>query len=185
MSLDKPAPTGRFVTFPTDEIIVTKTDTRGRITYANALFVEVSGYAPQDLLGAAHSIVRHPAMPRCVFKLLWETVQAGEEFFGYVLNMNRQGDGYWVLAHVTPSYDAAGACVGYHSNRRSPHADGVEAATRLYRDLLAEEKGHSNPTAGLAAGMALLERTMAQRGQDYGQFAFSLSKQTSLDNLHP
>lgn len=182
MNQDKPAPTGRFVEFGRDEIIVSKTDLKGRITYANSVFMRVAGYDESRLHGVAHSIVRHPAMPRCVYKLLWDTVQAGDEFFGYVLNLTSKGDGYWVFAHVTPSYDASGHCVGYHSNRRQPHPDAVEKATRLYAELLAEEKKHAGRDAGMAASTALLTRRLSERGQDYSQFVFSLSASTNLES---
>jgi hypothetical protein len=64
--------------------------------------------------------VRHPRMPRCVFKLLWETIQSGQDIFAYVCNLARNGDHYWVYAHVTPTFDEKGSIIGYHSNRRAP-----------------------------------------------------------------
>jgi len=182
MNASKAAPTGRFVEFGRDEIIVSKTDLKGRITYANGVFMKVAGYVEAELVGQPHSLVRHPQMPRCVFKLLWETVQAGREFFGYVLNLCKSGDGYWVFAHVTPSYDASGSIVGFHSNRRLPHADGVQAATRLYAELLAEEQRHSDRAAGLAASTALIQRKLGAAGLDYDQFVFTLSKHTRLES---
>src|SRR5580704_8741733 len=92
-------PTGRERTFPEDEIIASKTDVKGVITYANRTFMEVSLYSEEELLGQPHSIVRHPDMPRCVFKLLWDTIQKGDEIFAYVKNMCKNGDFYWVFAH--------------------------------------------------------------------------------------
>jgi PAS domain S-box-containing protein len=177
----KPTPTGRLIDFGQDEIIVSKTDLRGRITYANSVFMDVSGYREDELFGVPHSIVRHPSMPRCVYKLLWQTIQGGEEFFGYVLNLARNGDGYWVFAHVTPTFDESGTITGYHSNRRLPHRDAVEAATRLYAELLAEEQRSGSREAGLDAGAALLKRKLATAGLDYSQFVFSLSKHTNLE----
>jgi len=94
--------------FDADEVIVSKTDLKGRITYANRVFQRVAGYGEAELMGAPHSIVRHPAMPRCVFKLLWDTLEAKQEIFAYVINRARNGDHYWVFAHVTPSFDAGG-----------------------------------------------------------------------------
>ena len=99
------APTGRERMFGEDEIIVSKTDLKGRITYANSVFLRVAGYAEEDVLGQPHSMIRHPGMPRAVFKLLWETIAGGREIFAYVKNMARDGDHYWVFAHVTPSFD--------------------------------------------------------------------------------
>jgi len=103
MPARKIEPTGVESHFGDDEIIVSKTDPRGVITYANEIFIRVSGYSEEELLGAPHSILRHPAMPRCVFKLLWDTIQGGREIFAYVVNLAKTGNHYWVLAHVTPS----------------------------------------------------------------------------------
>ncbi len=74
-------PTGRERTFHEDEIIVSKTDLKGVITYANQVFVRVAGYSEQELLGQPHNLIRHPDMPKCVFKLLWDTISQGNEIF--------------------------------------------------------------------------------------------------------
>jgi PAS domain S-box-containing protein len=74
---------------PSDKFIVSKTDTRGIITYANPVFIEISGYEEDELIGANHNIVRHPDMPRTIFKLLWDTIQKGDEIFAYVKNGER------------------------------------------------------------------------------------------------
>lgn len=77
----KITPTGRAVSFDENEFIVSKTDMRGRITYCNDVFVRVSGYSEAELLNAPHSLIRHPDMPRCVFKFLWDRISAGHEVF--------------------------------------------------------------------------------------------------------
>jgi PAS domain S-box-containing protein len=182
MARPKIVPTGREVTFGEDEIIVSKTDLQGRITYANDVFQRVSSYTEEELIGAPHNLIRHPAMPRCVFKLLWDTIQGGEEIFAYVLNLAKTGDEYWVFAHVTPSYDGAGTHVGYHSNRRVPHPDALQKVAPLYARLLAEEKKHSPPNVGLDAATALLGRLLAENRLDYSQFVFSLSAETCLES---
>lgn len=101
----KITPTRSEVRLADDEFIVSKTDPKGRITYANRTFMKISGFAEPELLGIQHNVVRHPDMPRAVFKLLWETLERGEEFFGYVKNLCRDGSFYWVLANITPDYD--------------------------------------------------------------------------------
>lgn len=179
--MKKPTPTGREISFGENEIIVSKTDLRGVITYANDVFIRVSGYSEEELLGKPHNIIRHPAMPRCVFRLLWETIESGKEIFAYVLNMAKNGDGYWVFAHVTPSYDLNGKKVGYHSNRRVPYPDGLEKIRPIYAALLEEEKKHSSPEKGIQASTALLHETLKKAGMTYSQFVFSLSKHTSLE----
>ena len=117
-------PTGNERTFGRDEVIVSKTDAKGVITYANRTFMKVAGFEEDELLGAPHSIIRHPDMPRCVFKLLWDTLAAGREIFAYVVNMAKNGDHYWVFAHVTPSIGLSGDLLGYHSNPSRPGPDG-------------------------------------------------------------
>ncbi len=95
-------PTNREVFFGENEIIVSKTDTTGRITYANDVFLAISGYTETETLAQPHSFIRHPDMPRCVYRLLWEAIQSKNEIFAYVKNMTKTGDHYWALAHVTP-----------------------------------------------------------------------------------
>lgn len=172
---------GRERTFATDEIIVSKTDRRGIITYVNDVFLRVSGYSERELLGSAHNIIRHPAMPRGVFKLLWETIENQREIFAYVLNRAKNGDGYWVFAHVTPSYDLELRHVGYHSNRRCPHSDAIARVKPLYASLLEIERRASSPRAAAEAGYAELQRLLTEQGCDYDEFVFGLSAHTRLE----
>lgn len=167
-------PSGRERSFGDDEIIVSKTDLQGKITYANDVFIRVSGYEEHELLGAPHSIIRHPDMPRAVFKLLWDTLAAGREVFAYVNNMARDGDNYWVLAHVTPSFDRNGTIVGYHSNRRVPEPSKLEKVKPLYAALLDAERRHADRRDGLVASVALLEATLASAGIAYDEWVWTL-----------
>ena len=168
-------PTGVERTFGRDEIIVTKTDLQGRITYANDVFLRVSAYPEAEMLGQPHSMIRHPDMPRAVFKLLWDTLKDGRELFAYVVNLAGDGAHYWVLAHVTPSVDATGAVVGYHSNRRVPSARALDRVRPLYRQVLQEEQRHSRPADAVAAGTEVLAATLAAAGQTYEDFLWSLA----------
>jgi PAS domain S-box-containing protein len=160
--------------FDKSDIIVSKTDLTGRITYCNRVFMQISGYSEEELLGQPHSILRHPDMPRCVFKLLWDRIASGQEIFAYVVNRTKNGDHYWVLAHVTPTRDVSGAITGYHSSRRVPDSDKLEKIKPLYRALLAEEQRHADRKAGLEASTALLHSTLERRNMSYDQFIFSL-----------
>ncbi len=180
MSRPSVHPSGREVLFDPAEIIVSKTDLRGAIQYANDVFLRVSGYTEAELIGQQHNIIRHPDMPRCVFKLLWDTLGAGQEIFAYVLNMAKNGDHYWVFAHVTPSYNQRGERVGYHSNRRVPHADALAKVKGLYAQWLAAERRHPNPQEGMRAGEELIRRQLQNAGLDYSEFVFSLSEHTRL-----
>ncbi|MCU0316755.1 MAG: PAS domain-containing protein [Fimbriimonadaceae bacterium] len=156
-----------------EEVIVSKTDTKGLITYANDVFCRIAGYSATELLGVPHSIVRHPDMPRCVFKFMWDRIAAGHEIFAYVKNMARSGDYYWVLAHVTPTFSSQGEIIGYHSNRRCPARAGISAVEPLYRQLCAVEEA-SDPRTGLDQSLALLVATLNATGLDYDEFIFQL-----------
>lgn len=166
-------PTGIERTFDPDELIVSKTDPSGRITYANELFVRISGFSRHELLGAPHSLVRHPDMPRGVFKLLWDTLQKGQEVFAYVKNMAKNGDHYWVFAHVTPTFDRSGHIVGYHSNRRTAERNALDAIAPLYAAMLQEEAGRGRAVAARAS-LDLLERELSARATTYGELIFAL-----------
>ena len=160
--------------FDVDEVIVSKTDLKGRITYANRVFQRVAGYTEAELMGAPHSIVRHPDMPRCVFKLLWDTLGAGNEIFAYVVNKARNGDHYWVFAHVTPSYDVSGQLIGYHSSRRVPDRAAIEKVSPLYRALLDIENKHADRKQGMEASFATVVNLLTEKGIGYDEFVFSL-----------
>jgi PAS domain S-box-containing protein len=167
-------PTDVERTFREDEVIVSKTDTKGIITYANRTFLEVALYTEQEVLGQPHSLIRHPDMPRCVFKLLWDTLVTGNEIFAYVKNMAKNGSYYWVFAHVTPTFDASRNIVGYHSNRRKPDRHQIQAADNLYRKLKREESRHSDWKKGMAAGTALMLQVVASKKVEYDEFVLSI-----------
>lgn len=174
-------PSGREVSFGENELIVSKTDLKGHITYANDVFQRVSGYSEAELMGQPHNLIRHPGMPCCVFNLLWDTLADGREIFAYVLNQARNGDEYWVFAHVTPSFDKSGRCVGYHSNRRVPYPDALPKVKALYATLLAEERRHTNIHESMAASTKIVLDLLSKSGLTYAEFVFSLSEHTQLE----
>jgi len=168
------SPSGRETFFPASELIVSKTDLKGRITYANGLFCKIAGYRESQLIGQPHSIIRHPDMPRSVFKLLWDTIETRAEIFAFVKNMASNGDHYWVFAHVTPSFDAGGEMTGYHSNRRVPDRKMLETAIiPLYAQVLNAERGHANGKESLAAGYGTLTDFVASQKVTYEELVFS------------
>ena len=174
MSKPTITPTGRESSFGEHELIVTKTDLKGRITYANDVFLRVSHLTLKGALGQPHSIIRHPEMPRAIFKLLWETIEAKREIFAYVVNLATNGDHYWVFAHVTPSLDGQGNITGYHSNRRKPRPEQVARIGSLYRTLLEAERQPANRKDGLVRSTELLHNMLRERGVAYDEFIFSV-----------
>lgn len=172
MELEHPRPTGVERRFGEEEIIVSKTDPKGRITYANDVFLRVSGYRANEVIGKPHSFVRHPDMPRSVFHLLWSTIQSGEEIFAYVVNLAKNGDHYWVFAHVTPTFDERGQIAGFHSNRRSPDRPSVEKIRSIYSELCEEERRFQDRREGIAAATRKLQAMLEAQHLSYGEFAF-------------
>jgi len=154
-----------------NDFIVSKTDLKGRITYANKIFIEFSGYSQDELLNTQHNVIRHPDMPRAVFNLLWKTLESGQEFNGYVKNMSKDGGFYWVFANVTPSYDNNNKLIGYYSVRRKPSAQAVSVVEPIYNEMLAAEKNAGAKNAIDAATQLLLDKL---QGVDYDQFALSI-----------
>lgn len=162
-------PTDQEKTFSSDEIIVSKTNLKGVITYGNELFIKMSGYEERELLGAPHNIIRHPDMPRAVFKLLWDTLQTKSEIFAYVKNLSKDGSYYWVLANVTCSFDLNSNVIGYHSVRRKPEKSAVLAVSELYKEMLNAEK-----RGGMEASGQLLASVLKEKKKSYEEFVLSL-----------
>ena len=168
-------PTNTEVFFPEDDLIVSKTDLKGRLTYVNQTFCHIAHYNEAELLGQPHSVIRHPDMPRAVFKLLWDTILDRREVFAYVKNLARSGAYYWVFAHVTPSYSNDGRIIGFHSNRRVPERRILDdVIIPLYADVLREEAKHRNGKEALAAGFQHLVDFVRARKMTYEELIFAL-----------
>jgi len=142
--------TQREYAFPAGETLVSVTDLKGRITYCNDSFVQVSGFPRDELLGYAHNIVRHPDMPEEAFRDMWDTIQAGRPWTGMVKNRRKDGDHYWVQANATPMKDGE-RVTGYLSVRTQPSRQAIENAERVYA-LMGEEARQGRPTTALHRG---------------------------------
>ncbi len=166
-------PTSRERVMREGDFIVSKTDPKGIITYGNPIFIEFSGYTEQELIGVQHNIIRHPDMPRAAFKLLWDTISGGNEFFAYVKNMSKDGGFYWVFTHVTPDVDSAGKIVGYTSVRRCPKRDAIAKIEPVYRQMLdAERAVGARDAIGVSTGILL--NLLKTTGLSYEALVFSL-----------
>ena len=122
------------VPFPDGKLIVSRTDLTGVITHCNQSFVEMSGYEYDELIGRPHHILRHPDMPATAFQDLWDTIQQGKQWNGYVKNLRKDGRFYWVYATVIPNI-REGKIAGYTSVRRKPSRTKVLECTQLYAQL--------------------------------------------------
>jgi len=164
--------TDKEVVLGQDSLIVSKTDLKGRITYINHDFVEISGFNETELIGEPHNLVRHPDMPPEAFEDLWRDLKAGRPWTGMVKNRCKNGDYYWVLATATPTRDASGNVDGYMSVRRKPSAEQVQAADQAYRLFRENRQGNLRIQhgavvkggAGLFAGLSLKARMAAGFG---------------------
>lgn len=154
-----------------NDFIVSKTNTKGIITYCNQIFIEMSGYTKEELIGANHNLIRHPDMPAVAFKLAWDLITSGKEFFGFVKNLKKDGGYYWVFAYITADYDKNGKIIGYSSFRRKPSNAAIEAITPVYKLLVeAEKKG------GMKASGELLGSFLAQHKTTYNDLVMNLQK---------
>jgi PAS domain S-box-containing protein len=169
----RPAPTQREVWLEENELIVSKTDSRGRITYANRIFMRLTDYREDELLGRAHSIVRHPDMPRGLFKLVWDTIGSGDECFAYMKNLCRNGDHYWVFVNITADLDATGNAIGYYSVRRRPRKEALDRIIPIYSEMLAIE-ARSAGSGAPEASLKYLQELIKSRGETYETFVLGL-----------
>jgi len=119
--------------------IISKTDLKGIITYVNVPFCKLAGYEKDELVGKPHSIVRHPDMPKSVFKEMWETIEKNQKWRGFVKNLRKDGRYYWVEAFIEPIMDENGNKVGYISARKPISEEDKQRYERLYKELREKE----------------------------------------------
>ena len=150
-------------------LIVSKTDLKGRITYINKDFLDISGFTEAELIGEPHNIVRHPDMPPEAFEDMWRTLKEGRPWTGMVKNRCKNGDYYWVLANATPIWES-GQITGYMSVRRQPSRNAIEETEHVYRQFrdkkaggLAIQYGRVVRTGGLNFGQALAKLSVSTR----------------------
>ncbi len=139
--------------------IVSKTDSRGNITYVNRDFLEISGFTEPELIGINHNIVRHPDMPAAAFQDLWDTVNAGKPWNGIVKNRCKNGDFYWVEANVAPIREG-NQIVGYMSVRSKPTRAQIEAASTLYRQI---NEGHASKPGKILQSLKMIKNLSIQK----------------------
>ncbi len=116
------------------DVLVSRTDMKGHILYANEAFCDIAGFSFEELKGKAHNTVRHPDMPPAAFQDLWDTLKAEKPWTGFVKNRCKNGDYYWIVANVSPEYDNNGRVSSYLSVRTAPTQEQIDFAEKLYRD---------------------------------------------------
>ena len=130
---------GRETVLDKNAFLVSETDAKGIIKFANEDFCKIAGYSLEELVGKPHNIVRHTEMPKKAFKSLWDTIQRGEIWTGYVKNATKDGGYYWVFATVYPFENFDGS-KGYLSCRRKPTSQEIEKIQRVYDQWNKEER---------------------------------------------
>ncbi|MCI6989423.1 MAG: PAS domain-containing protein [Campylobacter sp.] len=164
----RPTPVNEEIELDPKEYIFSSTDLRGVINWGNRYFVQISGYNFNELIGKPHNILRHPDMPRVAFKLMWETIQKGDEFVAVVKNMAKSGKYYWVVARIVPIRDEkTNEITGYTAYRRAACKKIQEAVTPLYAELLRIEKEHHN---NMFESEQYLKDLLAKEGVTYDEF---------------
>lgn len=161
-------PKNNEVGFSSDTLLVSKTDLKGVITYCNRAFFSIVGLCEKELIGKPHNLIRHPDMPRIIFKALWDYLQSGKEINAYVKNLTADGSYYWVFANVTPSY-LNDKVIGYHSARRKPKKESLDIIIPLYKQLLAAEK-----QGGMQESEKMLNNLLKEKGVEYDEFILSI-----------
>lgn len=161
----RPIPTDVEHEITSVDMIVSKADAEGNITYTNPIFMKISGYSQGELLDKPHAILRHPDMPKVIFKYLWENIKEGKEVYAFVKNLSKDGSYYWVLAQVRMAKNPDGSFRNYVSTRRQMTSKAREIILPLYAKLLEIEKSD-----GVEASEKALMDFLAENGQSAETF---------------
>ena len=176
--MTRPQPIDEEIKLDKKKIIVSKTDPKGYITYANDVFCEVSGYSQEELIGTNHNIVRHPDMPKIAFKLMWDRIKQGANFKAAVKNLAKDGRYYWVITDFEPLYDAhKGTIVEYTAYRMPASKKTIEAIEPIYKQLCEVEMLTNN---NLEASYKKLQDILNEANTTYDDFVEKLQNQSGM-----
>lgn len=165
----KPTPKDVEITLSPKKTIVSRTDKKGIIRFVNDYFKEVAGYNGKELMGKAHNIIRHPDMPKVIFKLLWEELDQGHDMRAIIKNLAKDGRYYWVITNFHTLYDDEGNILGYYARRKAVPQHVKEEVIKLYDTLLSIEKND-----GMEASEAYLKNWLKEHNTNYQDYVESL-----------
>jgi len=166
LTVERPTPIDKEVNWNKSQVVISETDVYGRITNVNDVFCNVCGYSPEEMIGQPHSIIRHPDMPKLVFKLLWDNLKVGNNFIGVIKNLAKSGEYYWVITDFEMRRDATGNITHYIARRKSvPKAVIENYVAPLYETLLKLEK-----VGGMELSSRFFKNYLAKQGKDYIDF---------------
>jgi len=161
-----PTPIDHEIKLNSKRYIVSKTDPKGIIEYGNDYFVEVSGYTESELIGQPHSIIRHPDMPKVVFKMMWDRINQGKNIMAIVKNLAKDGSYYWVVTEFEPKFDPiTGDIVSHTAFRKAAPEDAVKAIEPIYAKLVEIEK-----EGGMEASEKYLRGLLDEQHKTYDEF---------------
>ncbi len=166
-----PHPTGKEIKLGSKDMLVSKTDAKGNITYGNSKFVEIAGYKESELIGSPHNILRHPDMPKAAFYLMWQSIQNGKNIMAVVKNLSKNGDHYWVTTDFEIQKNKEGKIRNYIAFRHTASKNVVKVIEPLYAKMLEIEEEH-----GMDASIDYLEAFLEEKKMSYNQFIEDLAK---------
>ena len=137
--MKRPTPIDEEVLFD-GRSLISETDTKGIITFVNRKFTEMTLYTKEEAVGQPHSILRHPDMPKVAFKEMWDVIQAGKTWEGYVKNLRKDGRYYWVVVSIIPKVDEKGTIIGYIASRKMPDSNYLQNVIAQYKAMISEEQ---------------------------------------------
>jgi len=157
------------IQFSSKKFIVSKTDKEGKILFVNQNFCEISGYSQNELLGAPHSVLRHPDMPRAIFYMMWKSLLAGMEVSAIVKNLAKSGQYYWVIADFSMQRDRYGKIETFTSFKRIAPSYVSETIEALYTEMILAEK-----KSGIEGSLTCLEQFLEEKQMGYNEFLETL-----------
>ncbi len=170
--MNKPEPINEEIELENNIYIESDTDEKGIITYVNDYFAEISKYSREELVGQPHSIVRHPDMPKILFKILWDRIKNGENFHAAIKNLAKDGRYYWVFTDFEPIKDENEKITGYKAARKKISKHVTQILDPLYKKLTQIEKDK-----GLEASEEYLNKFLKERADD-------ITVDNLLENIH-
>ena len=169
-TIERPTPIDREVQWDKTKTLISETDVKGTITNVNDVFCAVAHYSASELIGQPHNLIRHPDMPKLIFKLLWDNLKVGNNFVGVVKNLAKTGEYYWVVTDFEMRRDAMGNITHYIGRRKSvPEAAINNYLAPFYESLLKMEK-----IGGVELSSRFFKNYLTKQGKDYIDFVISI-----------
>nr|WP_314289569.1 PAS domain-containing protein [uncultured Capnocytophaga sp.] len=190
-TIERPTPIDREVSWDKSKVLISETDAYGTITNVNDVFCSVAHYTPEELIGQPHNLIRHPDMPKLIFKLLWDNLKVGNNFVGVIKNLAKTGEYYWVVTDFEMRRDSMGNITHYIGRRKAvPEAAINDYVAPFYESLLKMEK-----IGGVELSNRFFKNYLAKQGKDYidfvisimseGQSKFTAESVSAVDNNTP